>query len=443
MKRVLACLFFFVVLLPRTTSAQITWTKYAITTDFGGACSIHAEDINGDSLVDVIAAGFSFNGIVLWTNNGGSPISWEPQTLDTMFYGACFVFADDIDGDNDPDVLACAWHGSELAWWENGGGYPIAWTKHSISVGFFNAHEITAADMDGDDDIDVIGAAALSDEIAWFENDGLNPPGWVKHTIADDFDGARSVKTADIDGDGLLDVVGAALLADAVTWWRNNGDTTWTEYPLDTTFSSAHMVYARDIDADGDSDIVAAAYASNDIAWWRNDGGTPVQFTKQIIDGSLLGALGVFVADINNDSHMDVLGTADITDDVVWYSNNGVQPITWSQATIDGNCNGAWPVYAADLDNDGDNDVLAAAYSSDDIYWYENSLLGISTGNDATVTSPGLCPTIISGPLQLPPGSSITIFDISGRAVAPDGMGRGIYFIQSDGNVCRKVIKVE
>ena len=36
-------------------SGQISWTKHTITDNFDGACSVHAQDINGDSLVDVVA----------------------------------------------------------------------------------------------------------------------------------------------------------------------------------------------------------------------------------------------------------------------------------------------------------------------------------------------------------------------------------------------------
>ncbi len=424
-------------------SSQINWTKHTISDNFGGACSVHAQDINGDGLLDVIGAGWDINSIALWINNGDVPVSWTEHMIDTLFYGVSFVYAADIDGDEDTDVLASAWHGSELAWWENGGGNPIEWTKHSIWVGFYNAHEISAADMDGDSDIDVLGAAALTDEIAWFENDGLNPPGWVQHTISDSFDGARSVKATDIDGDGLFDVVGAALLANAVTWWHNNGDSTWTEYTIDNDFGMSHMVYSFDFDADGDSDIVAVAYTSNDVAWWRNDGGSPVQFTKQIIDGSLLGALGVFAGDINNDGHLDVLGTADITDDVVWYSNSGGSPISWTKQMIDGSCNGAWPVYAADLDNDGDIDALAAANASDAVYWYENGLIGIGENGEVPVEPNQLGATIIRGPVQFPRGTDFSILDISGRKVAPDEMSPGIYFVQNGGIICQKIIKIQ
>lgn len=51
-------------------------------------------------------------------------------------------------------------------------------------------------------------------------------------------------------------------------------------------------------------------------------------------------------------------------------------------------------------------------------------------------------PTIFSGPLQLPKGKKYTVFDIMGRVVEPDKMKPGIYFIEVDGAITQKVVKV-
>jgi hypothetical protein len=50
--------------------------------------------------------------------------------------------------------------------------------------------------------------------------------------------------------------------------------------------------------------------------------------------------------------------------------------------------------------------------------------------------------TIFSGPLLLPEGKRCKIFDITGRVVIPDKIRLGIYFIEVDGQITRKVIKV-
>jgi parallel beta-helix repeat protein len=53
-----------------------------------------------------------------------------------------------------------------------------------------------------------------------------------------------------------------------------------------------------------------------------------------------------------------------------------------------------------------------------------------------------LAATIFSGPLQLPKGKKCKVFDITGRVVEPDKIQPGIYFIEIDGVVTQKVVKV-
>ena len=46
--------------------------------------------------------------------------------------------------------------------------------------------------------------------------------GWTKHTVDWAFDGAYSVYAADVDGDGDMDILGAASNADDITWWESD-----------------------------------------------------------------------------------------------------------------------------------------------------------------------------------------------------------------------------
>jgi hypothetical protein len=51
-------------------------------------------------------------------------------------------------------------------------------------------------------------------------------------------------------------------------------------------------------------------------------------------------------------------------------------------------------------------------------------------------------PTIFSGPLLLPKDKTYKVFDITGRIVVPDKIKPGIYFVEVDGVVTQKVIKI-
>ena len=52
---------------------------------------------------------------------------------------------------------------------------------------------------------------------------------WFEHTISGDFNAAASVYATDVDGDGDIDVLGAAYIADDITWWENDGNQSFAE----------------------------------------------------------------------------------------------------------------------------------------------------------------------------------------------------------------------
>ena len=67
---------------------------------------------------------------------------------------------------------------------------------------------------------------------------------------------------------------------------------------------------------------------------------------------------------------------------------------------------------------------------------------GLAEKEAELVLHEGICSTIFSGPLLLPTGNTCKVFDITGRVVLPDKIKPGIYFIQVDGQITRKVVKV-
>ena len=108
----------------------------------------------------------------------------------------------------------------------------LAWTEQTITDTFNGAASVYAADVDGDGDLDILGAAFNADDITWWENTTGDGSSWSTHIVTTSFNGAMSVYAADVDGDGDLDVLGAAIgLQTTITWWENtNGDGFKLEY---------------------------------------------------------------------------------------------------------------------------------------------------------------------------------------------------------------------
>jgi hypothetical protein len=272
----------------------------------------------------VLGAAYYDNDITWWENTAGDGTAWTEHTVDGAFDGAVSVYAVDVDDDGDMDILGSALDDDAIAWWENTVGDGTAWTEHTVDGAFEGAAWVCAADIDGNGDLDVLGAAAGADDITWWENADGDGTSWTEHTVDGAFDGAKSVFAADVDGDGDLDVLGTAYNDDDVTWWENtagNG-TVWTEHTVDGEYNDARSVYAADIDGDGDMDVLGAAKYDNDITWWENTAGDGTAWTEHTVDGAFDGAISVSAADIDGDGDMDVLGAAFVEDAITWWESD-------------------------------------------------------------------------------------------------------------------------
>ncbi|MBN2461240.1 MAG: VCBS repeat-containing protein, partial [Candidatus Cloacimonetes bacterium] len=315
-----------------------------------------------------------------WRNNGELPLDWEKSVLSSDFSGAIYVYVADVNIDGYPDILGAAWNDAEISWWENDGENQEFWEKHLICSNFTQAHEVYACDLDMDGDTDILGASAYDNEIAWWENTGQNTLVWSKHVVAGDFNGARSIAVGDLDGDEDNDIVGAALLDNEVACWLNHGSNqlSWDKVSLDTTFLGSHKVDIVDMDGDEDPDILGTAYGSNEISWWCNNGPDPGDWDKYVVDNVFGGAVIAYASDFDRDGDIDVVGTAQGSNQVAWWENSGVFPHTWTKHQLKAPFPGAWPLHYGDIDNDGDIDVVAGGRNTSELRWWENSYYGVN-----------------------------------------------------------------
>jgi hypothetical protein len=302
----------------------IQWTKHIIDSTFSEAWGVYAADIDGDGHMDVLGASAGDNEFAWWRNSGTNPIVWEKYTIRADLPFAHEVYAIDFDSDGRIDVFAATSDCNSILWWHNNGGNPITWTEQIIDSTFTGAKSVRVGDIDGDGDNDVVGAGLINAQIAWWRNEGGNPITWTKLVIDNSFYGAHRVQIIDIDEDGHLDVLGAGFHIDRIAWWRNNGDSpiTWTKQIIGYTFDGACIAMAVDLDNDEDLDILGTALYANQLAWWRNDGETPIIWEKTMIT-YLDRAWPLDAGDIDDDGDIDVFAASsyDGTNEVKWWEN--------------------------------------------------------------------------------------------------------------------------
>lgn len=405
---------------------DVSFTTHVVDNNFDGPAGIFVADINNDGNKDIISAALDVGTIAWWENIPGDSITWQKYIVDSDFPDAIYCSAADVDGDSMTDILGAAYNSNVIAWWHNEGGNPIQWTKQTIEGDFIDAHEIMAYDIDQDNDLDILGVSAGLNMIAWFENDGNYPVQWTKHVVDSSFAGARSVDAGDLDDDGDVDLAGAALLSNEVTWWRNDGGSPieWTEFTINSNFTYSHKVHIADIDLDDDLDILGTAYSSG-ISWWRNDGGDTIVWEKQNVSG-IYSAVISYAIDINQDNDIDIINSCQGTGRVVLFNNEGNNSLDWEFQFIDNSLDGAWPLYYGDLDNDSDIDVVSGGRNENEIRWYENDL--ITTSNNEITENPDnlnlICFPVpfkeeVNFKYTLPDQSFVTIqiFDFTGKLI--------------------------
>jgi len=265
-----------------------------------------------------------------------------------------------------------------------------------------------------------LGAAYIADDITWWENNGSET--FTPHTIDENFNGAISVRGFDIDGDGDMDVLACGWDGNEVAWWENNGSETFTKRSIDNAVSNPYCIHAADIDNDGDLDVMAAVDTGGDIIWWANDG-SPADggWVENSVDNSFVRATGIYAADMDIDGDLDILGAAYTDDDITWWENNNSLGTNWTEHTIDADFDAAISVYAVDIDEDGDMDVLGAANGADDITLWRNNMNPYVGEQRIQHSIPRNRWSIAGIPVNVADGSPGTLFQDDFGGSAPNG----------------------
>ena len=153
------------------------------------------------------------------------------------------------------------------------------------------------------------------------------------------------------------------------------GQPSFTATSITTSDNGARDVYAADIDGDGDVDMVTCSSLDNTVAWYENNGSQ--SFTKNSISTSQNSPTSVYACDLDADGDIDVLSSSNNDDTAIWYENDGASDPSFTARTITTSADGAQYILAADLDNDGDIDIIQTALYGKKIYWFENENSGL------------------------------------------------------------------
>jgi hypothetical protein len=354
------------------------------------AFSVFAADLDGDEDLDALSAwSWQNDDLVAWHENVTGVGNFSPDLEITTELGAArSAIAADLDGDGDLDIVSAS--SGLIAWYENTDGAGSFGEQQVITYPLAPAAQaVVAADLDGDGDLDVLSASRTDDKIAWYENTNGAGSFGEQQVITTLADGARSVFAADLDGDGELDVLSASQYDNEIAWYENGGGAGafGAQQLISDVAGGPSSVFAADLDGDGDADVLSASEYDDEIAWYENTDGQGSFGGEQTITTLADGAQSVFAADLDSDGDIDVLSASQHDGEIAWYANLDGSGSFGGQQLISTLASGAWSVFAADVDGDGDTDALSASLNK--VAWYER--FNLTDPNDVDSDGDGLC----------------------------------------------------
>jgi hypothetical protein len=284
-------------------AAPVSFVMHRIDTFRNEVCGVG--DFDKDGVLDIVAGPYLYAGPT-WKSRKIRTLEGNVDDTGKGYWWDFMNVPLDVDGDGLLDVISCSWHGKRAEWYRNPGSKPGEWPCFLIEEnGNYEHGDLWDIDGDGKRREILPGVTGT----IWYEV-GTKPDGTrgvIKHVVSSkQFD--WGVGAGDVNGDGRPDILRPGAWFEAPSDPRRG---TWKEHALavgsseEGTPGHTPQICVYDVNADGRNDIVTSSAHGSGIFWYEQRPGGA--WKQHVIDASWTQAHAITLADLDGDGDEDLV----------------------------------------------------------------------------------------------------------------------------------------
>ncbi|MEO3863123.1 VCBS repeat-containing protein [Acrocarpospora sp. B8E8] len=236
-------------------------------------------DLNGDGLDDLVQVRDDKQVVVFWNSGANPNYSWSNnRSVLTGIDNPSMIRVGDFNGDNLDDILQIRANGNLVVFFNTGANPNFNWSNNRLVLtAITDSAEISVGDLNNDG-LDDIVQTRPTGQVVVFWNSGANPNfSWSNNRAVLSAMAKDEVKVGDFNADGLDDILQTRTGGQVVAFWNSgaNPNFSWSNNrAVLTAMNEKNRVKTGDLNGDGLDDLIQIRPTGQVVVFW-NSGANP------------------------------------------------------------------------------------------------------------------------------------------------------------------------